>query len=573
MKKRVLFLVQRPSDYVEMKRAAINLTRLNYACIIFLQSTSDLHNKEIIDELKDPQVRESFCKKGIIISSRKDLFSYKKKKNEKDCKNGEEVSRENNFSNNKSPKVKNKTLSKISALILRLSPVPSKPKIYKISRLIYHSFYRLNNYVIQAIFCFYRLVRYLKNLPEKILRKIKNKIKAFPIICEFLMVIYIYKVYVFSYHYYRKIIKENSIDILILPEDIVGVVTPMLIKAAKSYNVPSLILPYTIANQEEAFRSLLSNGAYHSKATYLNKFVSVFLKKWAMKKDDISLVRLPAPYVISQVLVGAAPQDPWMMNSGNADVIAVENTKMYQYYIKSGIPKDKLQITGAFYDDTLALHLAEKESYKQQLYKKYGIMEDKPILLLGGCPNQLISNPPGFDFKDLNEMVLFIVECLKPFYKTHHLFIKPHPNYVELGSVFQEQGFYLMQEDTAKLIATSDLYIAFASATIRWAICCGIPTINYDAFYYDYSDYKEVEGVQNVKTKTEFQQAAQSLAEKDYYLTTKSKISQERISWGNLDSKSGARICALIEELCVQKKSKVSQIVKENREQLCLELQ
>src|SRR5690606_12345871 len=46
----------------------------------------------------------------------------------------------------------------------------------------------------------------------------------------------------------------------------------------------------------------------------------------------------------------------------------------------------------------------------------------------------------------------------------------------------------------AELVPLAGLYVASCSATIRLAISCGIPTLNYDIYRYDYGDYDDVPG-------------------------------------------------------------------------------
>ena len=55
-------------------------------------------------------------------------------------------------------------------------------------------------------------------------------------------------------------------------------------------------------------------------------------------------------------------------------------------------------------------------------------------------------------------------------------------------------------DDTAHLVAISDILLAFASATIRWGLSCKIPIINYDVFNYCYDDFIHESGVKNINS-------------------------------------------------------------------------
>jgi hypothetical protein len=92
-----------------------------------------------------------------------------------------------------------------------------------------------------------------------------------------------------------------------------------------------------------------------------------------------------------------------------------------------------------------------------------------------------------------------------------------------------------------------DLYVASVSSTIRWAIACGKPVINYDVYQYGYADYVGVAGVLLVRTRMEFRDALRKLSG-DASVRDKLAERQRNDSsrWGMLDGRSGRRIVALL---------------------------
>ncbi|WP_367606901.1 hypothetical protein [Legionella sp. W05-934-2] len=372
--------------------------------------------------------------------------------------------------------------------------------------------------------------------------------------------------YLVNFKNLKKILKAHQIDLIILPEDIVGDVTPLLVKAGHKLKIPSIILPYTIANQREAFESLKNNPSI-SMALKYNRIMGKYFKSWVMEENQHQVLRLPAGHVIGHLLTKTSPPDPWMMNSSFANIIGVENTKMFEYYQNSGIPASKMVITGACYDDELAHYLLNKDQELRKLHTRYNLNKIKPILLIGGFPNQLVSNPPGFDFESIEAAVDFIYYSLRDLLDKYHIIVRPHPNYPELSHMFEKKGFISSEIDTLKLVALSDIYIAFASATIRWAISCGIPSINYDIFHYNYGDYASVRGVINVESKEDFAQAIININDKPYLDNLKNQLQIEKLDWGNLDGHSSQRIHQLIQQLLTHKKlvSTNFQTVKEER--------
>lgn len=351
---------------------------------------------------------------------------------------------------------------------------------------------------------------------------------------------------------YVTILRELRPDIIILPEDVVGLVTPLLIRAGHINKTPSLVVPYTIANQQEAFQSLRQYPSLNYYRWY-NRIVAVFLPTWVMRQDGQAVIRLPISHIIGHVLTRVSPPDPWMMNSGYANAIAVENGSMYDYYLAAGIPGSKMRVVGAVYDDTLAQRLLNKASELAILRGELAINNFKPLLVIGGCPDQS-GSCPAFEFANMREFADKLAEGISMLSNDYQIVARPHPNYPELGEMLRAHGLLVTQIDTARLVALSDAYIAFGSATIRWAVSCGVPTINYDVFQYNYSDFKTVGSVHNVASYEDFLQAVASFKlDSPELQSLRATARSEAPRWGMLDGESVTRIERLIEELCTVK--------------------
>ena len=183
----------------------------------------------------------------------------------------------------------------------------------------------------------------------------------------------IIKHYYKNYFYFKKKLKFENIDLLILAEDIVGPIHPVAIKAARKFNISTLIFPYTIANQMEAFQSLKTNTALDCNNHLSNLICSFLFPKWVIERDGKKILRLPPGHIFGHFLLNISPTDPWMMNSGKANQIIVESKKMYKYYVEAGIPESKLTLGGALYDDILYNFKKNINGSKMKLKKKLNI--------------------------------------------------------------------------------------------------------------------------------------------------------------------------------------------------------
>lgn len=540
---RILFVSQRLSDFIEMRRAAVGLKKYGYKCtILFYGVGSKVHDDIVVQEIENSIIANEFDDK--IIYNIDSIFSNTLV---------QKIVRFFNVSRVKpvsSPEITTEPLSEINTEIQEKESEIKLMRWYKKLKIIlsFHikdkPYFKLVKYNYRALKAVYRVLNQYQAGKARTIIFLNQ-------LCYYYLIPLSYKM---NNRQFCELLTKHQINLIILPEDIVGQVTPVLIKAGHDNKIPSMILPYTICNQSEAFQSLKERNELSIHSKLINKVLGILFKSWVMKDEHHAVLRLPAEHVLGHLLIKSSPPDPWMMNSGYANVIAIENEQMFQYYRKSGIPATKMKITGACYDDNLAGYYLDKENQRAKLYEELNIQSEKPLFLIGGFPNQLVGNPPGFDFKDAEDAVNFITECIDRFKNDYELVFRPHPNYLDLSKLFAKKNILVTKIDTVQLVAVSDVYLAFASATIRWAISCGVPTINYDMFYYDFSDYKHVKGVLNVCTQDEFKSAIQSMSDPKEYLNLKNHLEVEKTQWGNLDGQSIHRINSLVKELVQLKK-------------------
>ncbi|HEY8964591.1 MAG TPA: hypothetical protein VIN59_09045 [Alphaproteobacteria bacterium] len=349
---------------------------------------------------------------------------------------------------------------------------------------------------------------------------------------------------------FRNMIHDFRPDILIVAEDIVGLILPSFIKMGHKAGIPTVIVPYTIANATEAAESLHVYPSYQVRGV-LSRVMSFFYPRWVYDYKGHRLFRLPLYYMIAHTIFRLTPPDPWTMNSGYANAIAIENAEMKKYYEREGFLDSKLRITGAIYDDTLTSVLQEKEQRREAVYKQLGLPVSRRLIVVGAPPNQLATPRPGCPYKTYEDVLSNLARELKQAQENGwNVIIRPHPNFMDIEKYFEPYGLRVTDIDTADLIPLADIYLAYASATIRWAIACGIPCINYDLFQYHYNDYKGAPGVIHAYQPNEFEGILQKLTSDDaYYAQVKQAQDRVRNDWGHTDGQSTARMIALFDEL------------------------
>lgn len=308
--------------------------------------------------------------------------------------------------------------------------------------------------------------------------------------------------------FFTSAISTRHIEAVMVPEDIVGNLWPVVIKAGHDAGIPTLVFPYTLANKAEAFQSLKDQPPYQFRR---NEIAGLLFPRWRITERGADLVRLPGSHIFSHERLGIAPPDPWMMNSGFADMICVDSQASFDYFRVGGIPPDRMRVVGSVSQDRMFERRQNRETYVEQFRQELRLDVAKPILLVSGCPNQLSAKVPFCEFTTMAEVAEHVGLSLSPLAGDYHIVVRPHPNYPEFGEMLRQFGFAVSSAPTFSLVPLADVFVAFASATIRWAIACGIPTVNYDVFHYGYDEFAAAKAVKSVSSNSEFRTLVRSL--------------------------------------------------------------
>ena len=384
-------------------------------------------------------------------------------------------------------------------------------------------------------------------------REVRRQLSVFlmlrmPLVYMIVAALQLLRIYKFYGVMFGALLEQFDYDTILVPEDVVGPFWPTLIKTGLERNIPTIVLPYTLANREEAFKSLRGQADFQTR---YNRLAAHLFPKWRMKQDGYDIVRLPAGHILVHEWLGISPPDPWMMNSGAARMICVDSQASFDYFQRAGIPASRLQITGSVSQDSLARQLQSREAGLAALRHELGLTGNKPMLLISGCPNQLAGSIPHCEFSSMQDVATHLGETLRQLADDYHLVVRPHPNYLEFGDFLRPWGVVSTQVPTSHLVPLCDLFVAFASATIRWAAACGIPTINYDIFHYGYNDFANVKGVRTVCASSDFVSLVGTMKpDSDTYQEARSLSQSDAAYWSVMDGQCIDRIEGVIDAAC-----------------------
>ena len=338
-------------------------------------------------------------------------------------------------------------------------------------------------------------------------------------------------------------------DLLVLAEDTVEYGTAALVRAAHEKGAPSVIVPFTIATAEEPAETYAPARRFQVRGLG-NRLLARLYPRWVHHHRGQRLVRQPAPRALALEMLGLAPPRPWTVHSGFADRIAVESERMLDLYRGEGVPADKLVLTGAPYDDVLAAARAESPSRRAALLAGLGLDPARPLVVSALPPDQMGSRAEICEFATYADLVAAWMDALVAS-GDGNVLVTAHPR-AQPGelAVADHPRVRLVGHDTAELVPLADVFVASASATIRWAIACGVPVVNYDVYRYAYADYRGCPGVLAAADRPAFARLLRSLA-CDPGARARAAAAQqaEAPRWGMLDGQSGRRVIGLFDAL------------------------
>lgn len=345
-------------------------------------------------------------------------------------------------------------------------------------------------------------------------------------------------------------------DLIVFGQEFPGSVNALLTKLCNKQGVPTLIIPFAVGTTKEMVESLADKPDYEVDKSLLNRMVAFLFPHWVNYYAGKRLLRLPGKTVMILEALGLAPEHPWLPNNSRVTRIAVESPEMVRYHRRMRFPESQLRLTGAAYDDVLAETRQSAHELKQNLCRRLSVNPEKPLLVCAWPTNQFGSRFIPLEFNSYEQLchawakaLVFIAR------KTDfNVIIRPHPvtDAEFLVNILRPYRLHyrITDIDTLKLVPVCDLFVACVSSTLRWAIACGIPAINYDCYNYGYTDFNPAKGLTTVKKYVDFEHVLQRLTEDSGAYAESRRLQVEcSTDWGIHDGQSMKRILKLIADL------------------------
>jgi hypothetical protein len=337
-------------------------------------------------------------------------------------------------------------------------------------------------------------------------------------------------------------------DLIILAEYNVETLSTIFVAKGRAQGIPTIIVPFTIPNPLEPAQFYRDNALYQAKGMLARLLISYY-PKWSFEYEGKNLLRAPALKALVLEMLGLSSPAPWILNRAEAVWIALDSEAQRTLYLDLGFPSKQLKVIGDVNSKVLHEGLQNRSRLTEELFAKQGLQPGRPLILCGFPPDQYqgteISN---FEFPNYDLLIEAWIESFKSLGTRANVLVRPHPRIpINRLAGLASSNVKFTWQPTAELIPLSDLYVASISATIRWAISCGVPVINYDTYRYRYSDFDAAPGVIYVETVADFRVMLARFVDDHAFAAEVAERQQSVMKyWGLLDDKSAKRLAELV---------------------------
>ncbi len=363
-----------------------------------------------------------------------------------------------------------------------------------------------------------------------------------------------------EFRYASRVFDQYAPNVVIFGQDFPFSINTLLIKKAKVAGAKSVVVPFSLGTTRELCESLSSSDLHDADRSMVSRLVAYLFPDWVNYYKDKKLLRLPPADIIVSEMLSLRTPHPWVPNSSYADVITMESEESRSRALLSGTPDSQLVLTGAPVDDALSAFRRNCRELKGRLLSAHSFANgsatdsangERLLAVVAWPPDQFGSRLLPLEFRGYEELCQAWAEELAEFQRVGQftVVVRPHPvtDRIFLAKLLSEYDLSVTLQDTASLVAAADLFVASVSTTIRWAIMCGVPVVNYDVFDYQYNDFDSAEAVLTMSTRKEFARQLHELVEDSSWMDSlRQRQAEVAAHWGVLDDGACDRILSVV---------------------------
>lgn len=361
------------------------------------------------------------------------------------------------------------------------------------------------------------------------------------------------------YHAYRlqeayRICRDAAPDVITVGED--GIASNMwMITAAKHLGIKVVVLPFGIADSSWLVVKGVEEKARHGEllTTALvpgGEIIEKHYPQWVKGTKHGRAILLPPGFIIALEALGIRIPDPWCLQGGVSDAIFIEGEHMRARYIREGVSKRKIFVTGSVYCDVLHRSIVASPELRLA-YERQAPIDPKKFRVLFCVPP---SDHLGWGERAAFASVAALVQALGEFFAELGLVdvsYSLHPRILpEDRRAVEAMGAHSRPEFVVQLIPEHDLLVCCGSSIARWAIAARKLVFNYDMYRFGRNDFPGVASYIHTEDFGQMKAEIEAVLSNPALFTHRvGTAAQHARDMGPIDGKSAFRIAERLRQL------------------------
>ena len=352
----------------------------------------------------------------------------------------------------------------------------------------------------------------------------------------------------------KSILGEERPGILVFSEEPLWGLETALSRAAHARGISSLVIPFQESSMGSQIGHTLLHPHFEHRRTSKSRFNRVVARLFPRSTISYREERLfhpsyPSEKLLAAKLLGvASPNNGWWQTGPDSIcMVAAEGLLRAEKYLRQGLPKEQIVVTGKPLHDVLFKVAAQSEARRAVLYERLGLPQGRRMIL---CAVPQLAEHGVFTWDEERSAIEVLMAGLTSV-KDTNVVLSLHPTVQRERYTYLENkfGVRIGDESSTYLIPLCDLLVSCGSSIITMAICCQRPVINLD-FWVPDGIYTGVDGVITVDDETQLEPTLQRvMGDPDEYARLKAALAKEWPRRGVVDGRAIERLVSLVDKL------------------------
>lgn len=301
----------------------------------------------------------------------------------------------------------------------------------------------------------------------------------------------------------RAVVERLRVAAIILAEHIAERDSVVWQRVASESGIATVVLAQHTISRSATVQAYARNPEYCAGEP-VNAIFLQYFPQWENNTRGHCLIRLPAPQALAQEWWGMAMPNPWVANADDGLSIWVESRFLADLYIQEGVPAQAISVVGSPQLDKLARILRPPiYGEKSDILSAIDVDISKPLVVCA-LPSNLYPQRQAGNWDTYEELICDYLEKIRRLKHVSYV-CALHPSVEDkYEELLKKWAIPSVRGRLWEILPHAKVYITSMSSTIAWALACGIPVINYDAYGLDYKFGTEEHGVYNVKAPEVF---------------------------------------------------------------------